>query len=138
MVGRVGRPVEASKTLDEALERYYAGELPKRPRNAIERGVMSKQRGRKTYPNSPTQIAAQYAAYLVTHDGAPLRKASRIAATANSVSPDSVRKLTRKLLVGPQSKITLKMTLMYRQLAGDGTKIVPFVVRLEDLPEFPA
>lgn len=138
MVGRVGRPVEASKTLDEALALHYAGGLPKRPRNAIERDVMRKQRGRKTNPNSPTQIAAQYASYLVARDGAPLRMASRIAATAYNVSPDSVRRLTRKLLAGPQSKITLRVTPMYRQLTGDITSTVPLLVGVEDLPEFPA
>ena len=138
MVGRVGRPVEASKTIDEALALHYAGELPKRPRNAIERDVMRKQRGRNTNPNSPTQIAAQYASYLVARDGAPLRMASRIAATAYNVSPDNVRKLTRKLLAGPQSKITLKVKPMYRQLAGDSANTVPLSVGVEDLPKFPA
>ena len=138
MVGRVGRPVEASKTPNEALARHYAGELPKRPRNAIERDVMRQQRGRKTNPNSPTQIAAQYAGYLVTHDGASLREASRIASEAYKVGPDNVRKLTRKLLLGPQSKITLKVPPMYRRLAGDSTTTVPLVARLEDIPEFPA
>lgn len=137
MGGRVGRPVEASKTLDEALARYYAGELPKRPRNAIEREVMRQQRGRKTSPSSPTQIAAEYACYLA-RDGVSLREAARIAAEAYKVKPDSVRKPARKMLAGPQSKITIKLNPMFRQLAGDSTKEVPLKVPLEDLPEFPA
>lgn len=133
MAGRVGRPVEASKTLDEALARYYAGSLPKRPRNDIERKVMRKTRGPKVNPNSPTQQAAFDAVYFVQACGVSLREAARTAAQTHGVKPDSVRPLARKLLKGPQSQVAVKVAPHLQQLVGDLTKLTPLVVEIKDV-----
>ena len=84
---------------------HYAGLSPKRPRNQIERDVLRRQKGRQINPQSPTRVAAQLAHYLVEAQGKSMREAARIAATAHSVGPDSVRKLVRVLLRGPLVRI---------------------------------
>lgn len=98
----LGRPTKAAQSLDEALSQHYAGLSPKRPRNEFERAAMRRQKGRTADPSSQTQIAAQYAAYLVKANGLPLREAARIAALAYKLKPDSIRKPARVLLRGPQ------------------------------------
>lgn len=127
----IGRPKKAAQSLDEALARYYAGQSPKRPRNQYERDVMRRSRGRTTNPQSPTQIAAQYAAYLVASGGMTQREAARRAAEAYSLKADSIRKPARKLLEGP--KVTIKGTV--RTWAGQTLTEVklPLLVSIDDV-----
>ena len=132
MARPVGRPVEASQTKEEALVRYHAGQLPKRPRNTIERDVMRRRAGRKVNPLSPTREAAQFALWIVADEKVPLREASRRAAVPYKVKPDSVRRLAKTLMTGPQVEITVRVESMYRQLVGDSTKRVPLLLNVED------
>lgn len=132
MAQPVGRPVEASQTKDEALARYYSKQLPKRPRNTIERDVMRKRAGRKVNPLSPTREAAQFALWLLVDARVSLREASRRAAMPYKVKPDSVRKLAKTLLAGPQVELTIRIEGMYRQLVGDDTTRVPLLCSVED------
>jgi predicted Zn-dependent peptidase len=126
----LGRPRKAAQSVDEALAQHYAGLSPKRPRNEFEREAMRRQKGRPTNPSSPTQIAAQYAAYLVKSDGLPLREAARVAALSYKLKPDSIRKPARALLRGPQVKIIGSVATW----AGRSTteKTVPLLVSVTD------
>lgn len=138
-----GRPSIAAQSLDEALQRHYAGESPPRPRNAFEREVKSKGKngkrggGREVNPLSPTQQAATLAAYLVRTEDIPLREAARRAAEAHSLKPDSFRKQIKRLLDGPRSTIRADIPPSLRQLVGgqsEATESRPLLVSVEDLP----
>lgn len=132
---RVGRPTMASPTLEEALRRAYANELPARPRNEIERQVMGKKRGRKVAPGSPSRVAAQYASYLITNGGRGAREACREAARVYSLHPDTVRKILRAMLREPTVAVKVKQHAMFRQLARDQDVRVPLVPQIGDLPD---
>jgi DNA invertase Pin-like site-specific DNA recombinase len=112
---RVGRPLQAAQTIKEALDKAYAGTLPKRPRNDIERKVMRKQRGRKKNPLSSTQAAVDYAVQMIT-DGVAVPEAYRQAALMFKLSPDTVRKALRKAQAGPQVVIKPRTTGPFSQL----------------------
>lgn len=128
MSAKRGRPQKAARNLDEALARQYAGESPTRARNDFERAAMGIGRdgkrggGRKPDPLSPTQQAAQFAAYLVKCDGLSLKSAADHSAQAFGVHKDNVRKYTRQLLKGPQVVIGSDVVPMFRQLL-DGAPV---------------
>lgn len=126
----MGRPRKAAQSLDEALSRHYAGLSPKRPRNEFERDAMRRQKGRTVNPQSPTQIAAQYACYLVQTDGLPLREATRVAGAAYGLKPDSIRKPARKLINGPRVSITRSVNTWAGRVSTVAT--VPMLVSITD------
>ena len=126
-----GRPKLAAQTLDEALAREYSGQSPKRARNAFERQAMAKRRGRKVNPNSPSRVAAQYAAYLVGNKALSQRAACKLAAKEYGLSFESIRSLVRELVSGK----TVRITRTRRTWAGtlkDEAKL-PFVANIETL-----
>lgn len=143
MTGRGrGRPPKAAQSLDEALRRHYAGESPARARNDIERQVMGKGRngkrggGRHADPMSPTQTAAQLAAYLVASDGVSLRTAATRAAALYKVNADNVRKYAARVRRGPTIDMPVRVDPVFSQLVGgcEFSKSVPLLDRVEDIP----
>lgn len=135
-----GRPPAAAQSLDEALSRHFAGESPKRPRNDFERQVMSKGRdgkrggGRLADPASPTRLAAELAAYIVSTEGIPIREATRRAAVPYGVKAESFRRLAAHLLKGPQSTVRATVNQHDRQLTGGATAVSegrPLLARIE-------
>lgn len=131
---RVGRPTKASQSIDEALKRAYAGELPRRPRNAIEREVMRKRPGRKKDPLSRTQAAVDYAKYMIT-EGMTVPDSYRKAADAFGLSPDTVRKALRKAQAGPLVELKPRTEGPFSQLLKP--RIVPMVVDPSELDGLP-
>lgn len=97
-----GRPTLAAQSLDEAVARHLAGLSPKRPRNEFEREVMRGQPGRKKNLASPTQVAAELAAYFVQTNDLSLSQAARQAADVYGVNADNVRGYARDIIKGPQ------------------------------------
>ncbi len=137
-----GRPPRAAQSLDEALQRHYAGKSPARARNDFERAVMGLGRngkrggGRALNPNSPTRLAAQLAAYLVQSEGITVREATRRAATAYGVHPDSFRRMAADMLKGPQVQVRAAVSAMDRQLVGGAEVVVctkPLLVSVESV-----
>lgn len=127
---RVGRPLQAAQTLDEALLKAYAGTLPKRPRNNIEREVMRKTRGRKKDPLSQTKAAVDYAIQMIS-DGVAVPEAYRKAAEDFGLKQDTVRKALRKALAVPQSVIKPKRTGLFGPLLNE--QKVPLVVDHDEI-----
>jgi len=132
---RRGRPAQAAQSLDEALARLAAGELPKRPRNEHERVVFGGSRGRKADPASKSAQAGQVAAYLVLHDGLSLAEAARRAGNAFNVHPDTVRRYARKLRA--EKIVTVQRT--ERTWAGIVQQVaeIPLVHSIADSSQLP-
>lgn len=133
---RVGRPTIAAQTMDEALRMAYAGELPKRPRNSVERKVMRKKQGRSPTPGAKTHAAVQLAKYLIDSDEKGEREACREAAGVYKLHPDTVRKALRKVIRPKTVDVHVKQNPMFQHLAGGAVVVVavPFVPDSSDLP----
>ncbi|HMM84664.1 hypothetical protein [Azohydromonas sp.] len=105
-----GRPFKyapPATTLDEAREAFYAGTLPKKPRNAFEGEIMRRKAGRRASSNCRTRQAAELANDYRRNGAMSLAEAARRAAVAYGLNdPDTVRQYARKLLRGPM--VTIK------------------------------
>ena len=124
-----GRPVLAAKSKDAAAHAVYTGQAPKRPRNRVEQDAARKHRGRKPDPQSPTQLAAQLAVYLVQADGVSIRAAAQQAAERYGVNTRNVRKYATEVLKGPQTVIKTRVPPMFSLLTrGEQVEIsIPLV-----------
>ena len=116
MTAKRGRPTLAAKDLDAAIHAHLTGKSPKRPRNAFERQVMEKTKGRKVDMTSPTQQATQLAVYLINTDGLSKQAASEQAGEAFGVHPATVRRYVRASLKGPQVQLTQKKAAWFGRL----------------------
>lgn len=104
--GRPRKYAPPAASLDEALIAFYAGTLPKKPRNEFERHVMRRRPGRKRNPNCRTQQAAELAVDYYKNCAMSLAAAARRAAEAYGLAdPDTVRKYARRLM---RPMVTLK------------------------------
>lgn len=128
-----GRPRLAAQSLDEAVARHLAGQSPKRPRNEFEREVMRGQPGRKKNLASPTQVAAELAAYLVQTNDLSMSQAARQAADVYGVNADNVRKYVSKLIKGAQVTVRYRGKGMFAQLAPPQT--VPLVADVDEVDD---
>lgn len=86
---------------------------------------MRRQPGRKKNLASPTQVAAELAAYFVRANGMSLAQAARMAADVYGVNADNVRRYAREIVKGPQ------VTLHYR--GGSGGTAAPWGVMVATL-----
>jgi hypothetical protein len=113
MMAKRGRPTLAAQSLEEALERYYRGDSPKRPRNLFERQAMLQSRGRKPEPQSMTRQAANYAAYLVKNETITITAASKRASLAYKVDAANIRRYAKAILEGPQVILSQRKAQWY-------------------------
>lgn len=137
-----GRPPLAAQSFEEAFARAERGDLPARPRNEFERMAWPRGNGRPQNPQSRTRAAAEFAAYLVQHQGATLNAASKQAAVAfNCKSPDTVRRYARAALRaavrGPQMTWTIPGQQTWFGTTPPTTRKVFLVDSIEDV-EAPA
>ena len=96
------------KSIDEALFYRFFDVAPLRPRNNFERDAKAKFTGRRNPGRlvnvlSRTQVALDYARYLVNTDKVSMKSAAKIAAVASGLNcHDNIRHLLRVALQGPQ------------------------------------
>lgn len=133
-----GRPFKyapPATTLDEALEAFYAGTLPKKPRNAFERHAMSRMVGRPREPVCRTRQAAELAIDLHRHNGMSLSAATRQAAQVFGLkSKGSVWNVARQVMRGPMVTVALKSVIASGR-RGTGIhdeKSVPLLAEVRD------
>ena len=117
MMAKRGRPTLAAQSVEEAVERHYRGDSPKRGRNKFERQAMLQNKGRKPEPQSMTRQAAEYAAYLMKSETTTITAASNRASLGYKVDAANIRRYAQAILEGPQVTFYQKKATWYGYVA---------------------
>lgn len=122
-----GRPPLAAQSIDEALRRLNAGEVPPRSRNEVERLVFSKRRGRKRSADSITAQAAQLAWQLYRQQRT--EQPPKDEAAAKALRGESVKAACELMgldLHAHRSNVRRYMNRMFRPVSPAREAVTPF------------